>query len=80
MTEPVAVYSCNTHLYNLAWSPVGNSQLFASKSSVTIPALFSPVQQTADFLMLDLDSLTLRQLIEDDSSIEPASVKPINLT
>ena len=80
MTEPVAVYSCNTHLYNLAWSPVGNSLLFASKSSVTIPALFSPVQQTADFLMLDLDSLTLRQLIEDDSSIEPASVKPINLT
>ena len=80
MAEPVAVYSCNTYLYNLAWSPVGNSLLFASKASITIPALFSPIQETADFLMLDLDSLTLRQLIEDDSSTEPVSVKPINLT
>ena len=80
MTKPVAVYSCNTYLYNLAWSPVGNSLLFASKAGMTIPALFSPVQETAGFLMLDLDSLTLRQLIEDDPSTEPASVKSINLT
>lgn len=80
MTKPVAVYSCNTYLYNLAWSPVGNSLLFASKAGMTIPALFSPVQETAGFLMLDLDSLTLRQLIEDNSSTESASVKPINLT
>ena len=80
MAEPVAIYSCNTYLYNLAWSPVGNSLLFASRASMTIPALFSPVQESADFLMLDLDSFTLRQLIEDDSPIEPESVKPINLT
>ena len=80
MTKPVAVYSCNTYLYNLAWSPVGNSLLFASKAGMTIPALFSPVQEAAGFLMLDLDSLTLRQLIEDNSSTESASVKPINLT
>jgi len=79
-TQPVAVYSCNTYLYNLAWSPVGNSLLFASKAGMTIPALFSPVQEAAGFLMLDLDSLTLRQLIEDDPSTEPASVKSINLT
>lgn len=80
MSEPVAVYSCNTYLYNLAWSPVGDSLLFASKAGMTIPALFSPVQETADFLMLDLDSLTLRQLIEDDSPAEPKPVKLINLT
>lgn len=47
---------------------------------MTIPAMFSAVQETADFLMLDLDSLALRQLIGDDSSTEPESVKPINLT
>jgi len=45
-----------------------------------IPAMYSAVQETADFLMLDLDNLALRQLIGDDSSTEPESVKPINLT
>ena len=80
MTEPVAVYSCHTHLYNLAWSPVGNSLLFARKAGMAIPALFSSDQEVADFLMLDLDSMTLRQLLEDNAPAESEPVKLINLT
>lgn len=85
MTEPVAVFSCNTALFNLAWSPVGNSLLFASAAQMTQPALFSTANasgnhDTANFLMLDLDSLSLRHLIEHKPASDSDPVKSINLT
>lgn len=85
IAEPVAVFSGRTTLFNLAWSPVGNSLLFASEVQLTQPALLSAVEasgnhENANFLMLDLDSMSLRQLIEHTPAINSNPVKSINLS
>ena len=78
--EPVPVYYSNRQLFNLAWSPVGNNLLFARRPNVSTAAVFSPVGETAELLMLNLNTLETTRLVED---MNPADTDPstsLNLT
>lgn len=73
--EPVPVYYSSLHVFNLAWSPVGNKLLFARKPSVTTAAMYSTASDTAELLTLDLNTLETSRLVED---INPADTKSPN--
>lgn len=73
--EPVPVYFSNRHLFNLAWSPVGNNLLFAMQPSLTSTAVYTPINETADLIMLNLNTLETSRLVED---LNPAETKPAN--
>ena len=78
--EPVPVYYSNRQLFNLAWSPVGNNLLFARRPNVSTAAVFSPIGETAELLMLNLNTLETTRLVED---MNPADTDPstsLNLT
>jgi len=78
--EPVPVYYSNRQLFNLAWSPVGNNLLFARRPNVSTAAVFSPMSETAELLMLNLNTLETTRLVED---MNPADTDPstsLNLT
>lgn len=78
--EPVPVYYSNRQLFNLAWSPVGNNLLFARRPNDSTAAVFSPVGETAELLMLNLNTLETTRLVED---MNPADTEPstsLNLT
>jgi DNA-binding winged helix-turn-helix (wHTH) protein len=62
--DPLAIYSSEGFLYNLTWSPVGNALLFAREDSMLRPARLNGSGQGADLVMLDLDTLSLRVLID----------------
>ncbi len=78
MTEPVAVFNSADKLYNLAWSPLGNSLLFARISPLTT-ALYSAAGES-ELYSLELESLTLRRLIEAPLAPEPESSGGLSLT
>ena len=67
--DPVSIFSSEDFLYNLGWSPLGNALLFARQSATLLPSLLTNPGQHADLVMLDLDTLTLKILI--DNSPEP---------
>ncbi|MFT4815870.1 MAG: DNA-binding winged helix-turn-helix (wHTH) protein [Cyclobacteriaceae bacterium] len=73
--EPVPVYYSSKHVFNLAWSPVGNNLLFAMKSSGTTAAMYSTVSETAELITLNLNTLETSRLLED---IHPADSNPSN--
>lgn len=78
--EPVPVYNSNRHLFNLAWSPVGNNLLFAMKPSMTTAAVYSPLSETAELVMLNLNTLETSRLVQDVSPADDDSTKGLNLT
>ncbi len=80
MTEPVAVYFCDSYLYNLAWSPLGNALLFAQKATMT-NALYSNRNKTATLMQLNLDSYKATRLVgEEPTNDTPVSGTGVNLT
>jgi DNA-binding winged helix-turn-helix (wHTH) protein len=78
--EPVPVYFSNQHLFNLAWSPVGNSLLFAMKPSVTTAAVYSSVSETAELVKLNLNTLETSRLVEELNPAKENSPAGLNLT
>lgn len=80
MTEPVPVYYCDTYLYNLAWSPIGNALLFAQKATMT-NALYTKRDEAATLMQLDLDTYKLSRLVgEDPASESSVPGNGVNLT
>ena len=77
--EPVPVFNSQDILYNLTWSPLGNSLLFASKPVLTTTALFEK-QAEATLYALNLDSLELNELIEQAPSRKDGSQMDLSLT
>ncbi len=78
--EPVPVFFSKRHLFNLAWSPVGNNLLFAMKPSMRTAAVFSSISETAELLMLNLNTLETSRLIRDINPTETDSRSGLNLT
>ncbi len=65
--EPVAIFNSQDVLYNLTWSPLDNSLLFASKPILSSTALFdTPTEAT--LYALNLESLELNELVEQAPS------------
>ncbi|MEQ8953144.1 MAG: winged helix-turn-helix domain-containing protein [Gammaproteobacteria bacterium] len=79
MSEPVAVYFCDSYLYNLAWSPLGNALLFAQKPTMT-NALYTNRGDTATLMQLDLDSYKASRLVGEDPANDSTASSTINLT
>jgi len=71
--EPVPVYYSSQHVFNLAWSPVGNNLLFAMRPSMTTAAMYSTVNETAELITLNLNTLETSRLLEN---IHPADSNP----
>ncbi len=78
--EPMPVFFSNRHLFNLAWSPVGDNLLFAMKPSMTTAAVYSSTSETAELLMLNLNTLETSRLVQDMSPAATESTKGLNLT
>jgi len=78
--EPVPVYYSSQHVFNLAWSPVGNNLLFAVKPTVATAAMYSTVGETAELLTLNLNTLETSRLVEDISPAGNGSPNGLNLT
>lgn len=76
----VAVYNSPQHLFNLTWSPVGNSLIFARQTQLTSAALFLDDRNSAELVMLDLTSLEVQRLLPDTNPASSGSGKPQNLT
>ena len=79
--DPLAIYSNDSHLFNLAWSPVGNNLLFAKKPGMSTAAIFSNGTKKVDELFsLDLGSMLISKLIPDASPAINDSVNKQSLT
>ena len=78
--EPAPVYYSNQHVFNLAWSPVGNNLLFAIKPSMTTTAMYSTMGETAELLTLNLNTLETSRLVEDINPPDTNSPNGLNLT
>ena len=78
--EPVPVYYSSKHVFNLAWSPVGNNLLFAMKPSMTTTAMYSTVSETAELITLNLNTLETSRLLEDIHPADSNSSNGRNLT
>ncbi|PCI77731.1 MAG: hypothetical protein COB20_07390 [SAR86 cluster bacterium] len=78
--EPVPVYYSSQHVFNLAWSPVGNNLLFAMKPSVITAAVYSMVGETAELVTLNLNTLETSRLVEDIHPADANSRNGLNLT
>ena len=73
--EPVPVYNSSQHVSNLTWSPVGNNLLFAMKPSMATVAMYSSVNENAELITLNLNTLETSRLLED---LHPADSNPSN--
>lgn len=78
--EPAPVYFSNQHLFNLAWSPVGNNLLFAKKPSMTTAAVYSSAGDMAELLTLNLNTLEISRLVEDVNPADVDTPNSLNLT
>lgn len=78
--EPIPVYYSRQHVFNLAWSPVGNNLLFAMKPSMTTAVMYSTVGETAELITLNLNTLETSRLLEDIHPADSNSPNGRNLT
>lgn len=76
---PVALFTSKDHLYNLSWSPVGQALLFAASPVQGALAVLDNRQRNADLIMLDLESLEIRVLLDRGGRARIQSQR-INLT
>lgn len=78
--EPTPVYYSSQHLFNLAWSPVGNNLLFAMKPSIRSAAVFLTASETAELVTLNLNTLETGRLTEEIDPPNSSSPNSLNLT
>ncbi len=73
--EPYPLFSSTDYLYRLQWSPVGNALLFARQRGGVQNAFLGNDSSAADLVMLDLDTMHLRTLMDNSPEPgDPASV------
>ncbi len=76
--EPVPVFNSVDILYNLAWSPVGNALLFASKPPLTTALFDKNLDAVSALYSFDLESFRLSKLVEkspfEQSEIEASEL------
>ncbi len=78
--EAAPIYHNEGVLLNLAWSPTGNSLLFARKPTMTTTALFSGKGQNLELLALDLSTREVQRLVNDKLDSNSEIVSDQNLT
>lgn len=79
--EPVPIFNSRDVLFNLAWSPLEDSLLFAGKPSMTTTALFDrEMADQAKLYSFDLESFRLSLLVEEAPGTRPASDAELSLT
>lgn len=79
--EPVPVFNSRDILYNLGWSPLENSLLFASKPALTTTALFDrDMAEQAKLYSFDLESFRLSQLVEKAPTTQALTDAELSLT
>ena len=64
MNEPAPIYNSNDKLFNLAWSPLSNSLLFAKQGNLTTAALFSNSASDAELYAINTNNFEVSKLIE----------------
>lgn len=74
----VAVYNSPDPLYNLTWSPLGRSLIFARTSPMTTAALFTDDRHAVELMTLDLATLEVHRLLREEAV--PEASKPQSLT
>ena len=79
MDSPVLLYSSQDAIGRLSWSPVGHALLFARRPFNPGATPLGSPPPPADLMMLDLDTLEVRLLLEQPATSTPASGKS-NLT
>lgn len=67
--EPVAIFNAPCELRNLTWSPLGNALLFSRAAQMTPAAIYSNQQPSQELFSLNLDSLQLKRLVEEDAPV-----------
>lgn len=73
--KPYPLLSSTDYLYRLQWSPVGNALLFARQRGGVQNAFLGNDSSAGDLVMLDLDTMHLRTLIDNSPEPgDPASV------
>ncbi len=79
--DPVPVFNSADLLYNLAWSPLQDALLFASKPTITTTALYDRDRnEQAKLYSFDLESFRLSLLVEQAPTTRPASDAELSLT
>lgn len=79
--EPVPVFNSRDILYNLGWSPLEDSLLFASKPALTTTALFDrEMAEQAKLYSFDLESFRLSQLVEKAPATQGLTDAELSLT
>ena len=78
--EPTPVYYSNQHLFNLAWSPVGNNLLFAMRPTMRTAAVYTSAGETAELVTLNLTTLETSRLVEDINPVDSSSANGLNLS
>ncbi len=78
--DPVPIYHHQDQLLNLAWSPTGNSLLFARKPAITTTALFSGKDSELELLTLSLSTREVQRLVKDPLEAGGEAITDQNLT
>ena len=79
--QPAALYNSKDILFNLAWSPIGDALLFASKPALTTTAWFDPkLKPVAKLYSLDLDTLEVSLLVEQTPAEMESASSEMSLT
>lgn len=78
--EPISVYYNSQQIFNLAWSPVKNRLLFALKPSIATAAVYSTSGETIELLSLNLNTLEVSRLVEDNRPSDTKPSKDLSLT
>lgn len=78
--DPLPIYHHTDRLLNLAWSPTGDSLLFARQPTLTTTALFSGQGNGLELLTLNLASREVRRLVKDDIKTDSEGIADQNLT
>ena len=81
MNEPVPIYNSSEKLFNLAWSPLSNSLLFAKQAKLTTAALFSNGVSDAELFAINTKNFEVSKLVEQAPKSDfSESSKSLNLT
>lgn len=80
LDRPLALYRSTDILYNLSWSPVGKGLLMARRSVGQTAAWRNDGGESADLLLLDLEALEIRVLLDNPPLQSSEAPTKLNLT
>jgi DNA-binding winged helix-turn-helix (wHTH) protein len=77
--SPLPIYHSSARLSRLTWSPLGNALLFTRDCNLQTATAFEAAGQQQALYSLNLETLQLRRLIEEEES-QPGATPSTNLT